>query len=64
VIAEAEAVEPVVVGDVARRLLEIGREPGPLEELRQQVRGPFARDVGAAELGDRVVAVPEEDPLV
>src|SRR5688500_11350122 len=53
-----------VVGDVARGLLEVGREPRPLEDLREDVRDPLARDVRAAELRYRVVAVAEEDPLV
>src|SRR5204863_4319850 len=30
----------------------------------QQVRRPFAREVGAPDLGDRVVPVAEEDALV
>ena len=64
VVAVAEAVERRVVRDVARRLLEVGGEPRPLQDLRQQVRRPLARDVRAAELRDRVVAVAEEDPLV
>ena len=64
VIAVPEAVELVVIGDVARRLLEIRGEPRSLEDLRQQVRRPLARDVRPAELRDRVVAVPEEDPFV
>ena len=63
VIAEAVAVELRVVGDVAGRLLEVRGEPGTLEDLRQQVRRPLARDVRAAELRDRVVAVADEDPL-
>src|SRR5687767_15999566 len=53
-----------VVGDVARGLLEVGREPRPLEDLREDVRDPLARDVRAAELRHRVVAVAEEDALV
>ena len=58
------AAEPLVVGDVARRLLEVGHQPPPLEQLRQDVRGLLARQVHAAELGDRVVAVLDEDLLV
>jgi hypothetical protein len=54
----------VVVGDVARRLLEVGREPAPLDPLGQQVRDVLDRDVRAAELGHRVVAVLGEDPVV
>ena len=53
-----------VVGDVARRLLEVRAQPRALEDLGQDVRRPLARDVRAAELRDRVVAVPEEDRLV
>ena len=53
-----------VIGDVARGLLQVGAQPGPLEDLREDVGDPFAGDVRAAELRDRVVAVPEEDPLV
>src|SRR5204863_3012290 len=47
-----------------RRLLEIGGEPRALQDLREDVRRPLARDVRAAELRDRVVAVTEEDALV
>ncbi len=64
VIAVAVAVELRVVGDVARRLLEIRGEPRALQDLRQEVRRPLARDVCAAELRDRVVAVADEDALV
>ena len=53
-----------VVGDVAGRLLQVGAEARALEDLGEHVRDPLAGDVGAAELGDRVVAVAEEDPLV
>ena len=53
-----------VVGDVARRLLEVGGEPAALEQLRHHVRDPLAGDVRAAELRHRVVAVAEEDALV
>src|SRR6185437_8007418 len=45
-------------------LLEVGGETRALENLRQEVRRPLARDVRAAELRDRVVAVAEEDALV
>ena len=58
------APEPGVVGDVAGALLEVRHEPPPLEHLGQQVRGLLAREVHAPELGDRVVAVLEEDPVV
>jgi hypothetical protein len=64
VVAVAEAFELVVVRDVSCRLLEIGGKPWPLQELRQQVGRPLARDVRPAELRDGVVAVAEEDPLV
>src|SRR4029078_10072477 len=62
--AVAEALELRVVRDVARRLLEVGREPRTLQDLREQVRRPLARDVRAAQLGHRIVAVAEEDRLV
>src|SRR5205823_14383917 len=39
-----------VVGDVARGLLEVRAEPRALQDLRQDVRGPLAGDVRAAEL--------------
>src|SRR5438093_1883943 len=54
----------VVVGNVARRLLEIGHETAPLEDLGQEVRGALARQVHAAELSHRVVAVLDEHALV
>ena len=56
VVAEAAAGEPAVVGDVAGRLLEVGREPAALEDLREDVRGPLAGEVRATELGDRIVS--------
>ena len=46
-------VQAIGVGHIPRRLLEIGHEPAPLEHLRQHVRDVLARDVRAAELGDR-----------
>ena len=58
------AAEAGVVGDVAGRLLEVGHEPAPLEDLGEQVRRLLAGEVHAAELGDRVVAVLEEHPVV
>jgi hypothetical protein len=58
------AVEAAVVVDVPGRLLEVGHQPTPLEHLRQQVRRLLAREVDAAQLGDRVVAVLEEDLVV
>src|SRR2546428_5509144 len=54
----------VVVRDVTRRLLEVGHEAPPLEHLGQDIGRPLARQVDAAELSDRVVAVLEEDALV
>ena len=56
--------EPGVVGDVAGALLEVAHQPTPLEDLGEQVRCLFARQVNPTELGDRVVAVVEEHPLV
>ena len=53
-----------VVGDVAGRLLQVGGQPRALEDLGQDVGDPLAGHVSAAELGHRVVAVAEEDPLV
>ncbi len=53
-----------VVGDVAGRLLQVGGEPPPLQQLGEDVGDELAGDVGAADLGDRVVAVADEDPLV
>ena len=64
VVAVAAARHRRVVGDVARGLLEVGAQPRALQDLRQDVRDPLAGDVRAAELGDRVVAVADEDPLV
>ena len=63
VVAVATA-EARVVRDVARRLLEVGHEPAPLEHLREQVRRLLAREVHATELGDGVVAVFEEHAVV
>ena len=57
-------VDRAVVGDVARRLLEVGGEAPALQRLREDVRDPLAGDVRAAELGDRVVAEAAEDALV
>ena len=51
------AVQPIRVGHVAGRLLEVRHQPAPLEHFRQDVRHVFAGDVRAAELCDRVVAV-------
>ena len=55
---------PVVVAHVARRLLQVRGQPSPLQRLGQQLRGLLAREVHAAELGHRVVAVLDEDVLV
>jgi hypothetical protein len=63
VVAPAPA-RAVGVRDVARRLLEVGHEAAPLEELREHVRDALARQVDAAQLGDRVVAVLDEHALV
>ena len=63
-VAVAAAGHRRVVGDVAGALLEVGAEPRALEDLGEDVARPLAGDVGAAELGDAVVAVADEDPLV
>ena len=63
-VVSVAAAEPTVVGDVPRALLEVAHQPPPFEHLRQQVRGLLAREVDATELGNRVVAVVEEHPLV
>ena len=63
VVAVATA-EAAVVRDVARRLLEVRHQPAPLEHLGEQVRRLLAREVHPAELGDGVVAVLEEHPVV
>ena len=55
---------PFGEGDVAGRLLEVGHQAPALEDLRQHVGDAFAGDVCAAELGDRVVAVLAEHPVV
>ena len=56
--------EPGVVGDVAGALLEVAHQPAPLEHLGQDVGRLLAGQVDAAELGDGVVAVLDEHPLV
>ena len=63
VIAPA-AVQPVGVRNVARGLLEVRHQAAPLEDLGEDVRDVLARDVGPAELRDRVVAVLVEDSCV
>ncbi len=50
--------------DEARRLLEVAHQAPPLEDLGKHVGGLLAGEVDAAELGDRVVAELDEDPLV
>ena len=57
-------VAAVGVGHVAGRLLEVRHQPSPLEHLGQDVRHGLARDVRAAQLRDRVVAVVAEHPGV
>ena len=54
----------VVQADVPRRLLQVARESPPLEDLGQDVGRAFDRDVRAAELGDRVVAIFGQYPVV
>ena len=63
-VAVLAVVEPLVVRDVARRLLQVRHEASPLEHLREHVRRLLAREVDAAELRDGVVAVLDEDLLV
>ena len=64
VVAVVTGGEALVVGDVAGRLLEVGHQPAPLENLGQQVRRLFASQVDPAQLGHGVVPVLEEDLLV
>ena len=54
-------VQLVRVRHVPRRLLEVRHQASPLEHLGQHVRDVLARDVRAAQLRDRVVAVLVED---
>ena len=65
VIEEAAARVAAVESDVACRLLE-RRDPDPavLERLRGQGRSLLDRDMRTRQLGDRVVAVADEDPFV
>ena len=58
------AARPLRVGHVARRLFEVRHQASPFEHLGQDVRHAFARDVGAAELCDRIVAVIAQHPRV
>ena len=53
-----------VVGDVSCRLLEIGHQAAPLEDLGEKVRGLLAGEMHTTELGDGVVAVLEEHLVV
>jgi hypothetical protein len=55
---------PLRVGHVARRLFEVRHQASPFEHLGQDVRNAFARDVGAAELRDRIVTVIAQHPRV
>ncbi len=64
VIAVVPRGQAAVVGDVARRLLEVGHEPPPLEDLGQHVRRLLAREMDPAQLSDRVVPVLTEHPRV
>jgi len=58
------AAESLVVGDVARRLLQVRHQPTPLEHLGEEVGRLLAREVHPTELSDAVVAVLEEDAVV
>jgi len=51
------AVRALGVGHVAGRLFQVRHQAAALEDLGQDVGDALAGDVGAAELGDRVVAV-------
>ena len=64
VVAVLAVGQALVVRDVTGRLLQVGHEAAPLEHLGQHVRGLLAGEVDAAELGHRIVAVLDEDPLV
>jgi hypothetical protein len=63
VIAVPERRHRLVIGDVARALLEVARQPRPFEHLRHDVRHVLAGDMRAAELSHRVVAVADEHPV-
>ena len=54
----------LVVGDVAGRLFEVGEQPAPLKDLREDVGRVLHRDVHAYQLRDGVVAVLHQHPLV
>ena len=62
--AVAAVRQRLVVGDVARGLLQVRGETAALQDLGEDVGDPLAGDVRAAHLCDRVVAVAEEDSLV
>ena len=64
VIAVPPARQTGVVGDVTGRLFHVGHEPASFEHLCEQVGRLFAGEVDPAELGDRIVAVLEENPIV
>ena len=64
VVAVPPARKPAVVGDVARRLLQIGGEAAALEDLREHVRGPLTGEMRPAQLGDRVVAELQEHSFI
>ena len=51
------ALAPLIVHDVARALLEVGREPRTLDDLGQDVGDILAGQVRAAELRHGIVAV-------
>ena len=55
---------PAGVRHVARRLLEVGHQPAPLQDLGQDVGRALAGEVHTAQLGHRVVAVFQEHPFV
>ena len=63
-VAVLPVLQPLVVGDVARRLLEVRHEAPPLEDLRQHVGRLLAGEVDPPELGDRIVAVFDEHLFV
>src|SRR4051812_17693125 len=62
-VAVAPARHRSIIGDIARRLLEICREAVTLEPLRKQVARPFASDVRPTQLSYGIVAIADKDPL-
>ena len=62
--AVVAVVESSVVAEIARRLLEVAHETTPLEDFGEDVARLFTGQMDAAQLGHRVVAVLDEDPLV